>query len=238
MVGLFEVLKNYSFFKDIFEKTISWIEQAKPRCILLVDYPGFNLRLARALAQLGISRKGGGGVTVLQYISPQLWAWKPKRRFEMANILDGLGVIFPFETKCYEDVSLPVSFVGHPFAHPSYQSAVKYSPQGDLLLLPGSRSQAVSRILPVFLDALEGLNTEEREWQAVLPASSPKIRKQVESIISQRSKIKDCVRVVNSTDGLSAGGFDEFRYDVSCLCVGRYPWGDRVPGTSIHIPDW
>lgn len=204
VVGLFEVLKNYGFFRDIFEKTISWIEQAKPHCILLVDYPGFNLRLARALKQKGISRKGGGGVTVLQYISPQLWAWKPKRRFLMTEILDGLGVIFPFETKCYEDVSLPVSFVGHPFAHPSYQSPVKYTPQGELLLLPGSRVQPVRRILPVFLDALEELDKTGQQVHAVLPASSPKIREVVESMLSHRSKLKNCVRVVNRTVGLSA----------------------------------
>jgi len=204
VVGLFEVLKNYGFFRDVFEKTITWIEHVKPRCILLVDYPGFNLRLARALRQRGISRKGGGGVSVLQYISPQLWAWKPRRRFAMADILDGLGVIFPFETKCYEDVSLPVSFVGHPFAHPSYQSPVKYDPEGDLLLLPGSRVQPVSRILPVFLDALEELNAEELEVRAVLPVSSPQIREQVERMLSHRSLLKDCVRVVNRADSLSA----------------------------------
>ncbi|NDH01190.1 MAG: lipid-A-disaccharide synthase, partial [Opitutae bacterium] len=204
VVGLFEVLKNYGFFRDVFEKTITWIEHVKPRCILLVDYPGFNLRLARALRQRGISRKGGGGVSVLQYISPQLWAWKPRRRFAMADILDGLGVIFPFETKCYEDVSLPVSFVGHPFAHPSYQSPVKYDPEGDLLLLPGSRVQPVSRILPVFLDALEELNTEELGVRAVLPVSSPQIREQVKRMLTHRSLLKDCVRVVNRADSLSA----------------------------------
>ena len=204
VVGLFEVLKNYGFFRDVFEKTISWIEQAKPRCILLVDYPGFNLRLARALQQRGISQKGGGEIPVLQYVSPQLWAWKPKRRFAMADTLDGLGVIFPFETKCYEDVSLPVSFVGHPFAHPSYQSPVKYDPQGELLLLPGSRVQPVSRILPVFLDALEELTMGGQRVQAVLPASSPQIRERVECMLSHRSKLKNCVRVVNRTEGLSA----------------------------------
>ena len=204
VVGIFEVLKSYSFFRDIFEKTIYWIEQTKPRCILLVDYPGFNLRLARALKKRGISCKGGGDVTVLQYISPQLWAWKPKRRFVMADMLDGLGVIFPFETKCYEDVSLHVSFVGHPFAHPSYKSPVQYDPKGDLLLLPGSRMQPVRRILPVFLDALEELNADGQQVQAFLPTSSPQIRELVESFLAHRLKLKDCVRVVNRNQALLA----------------------------------
>jgi len=204
VVGLFEVLKNYGFYRDVFEKTISWITATRPRCILLVDYPGFNLRLAKQLKKLGISCKGGGGITVLQYISPQLWAWKPKRRFTMAGILDALGVIFPFETMHYEDVSLPVSFVGHPFAHPSYESPVNYNSQGEILLLPGSRLQPVSRILPVFLDALEELSVDGQKVLAVLPAPSPQIRELVESILSHRSKLKNCVRVVNRADGLSA----------------------------------
>ncbi|MEK9783437.1 MAG: lipid-A-disaccharide synthase, partial [Opitutales bacterium] len=91
VVGFWEVLKNYSLFKEIFESTIKWIQEYKPKCVLLVDYPGFNLRLARALKESGISCKGGGVIKILQYISPQLWAWKAKRRFEMAETLDALG---------------------------------------------------------------------------------------------------------------------------------------------------
>ena len=71
----------------------------------------------------------------------------------MEQTLDALAVIFPFELDCYQDVSLPVSFVGHPFASPSYNSRVAYEKDGDLLLLPGSRTQPISRILPFFLDS-------------------------------------------------------------------------------------
>jgi lipid-A-disaccharide synthase len=105
VVGVFEVLKNYGFFKKLFGCTLQWIEEFRPKAILLIDYPGFNLRLAESLRKKGLSRKGGGDIQVLQYVSPQLWAWKPKRRFKMANVLDALAVIFPFEIKCYEDVS-------------------------------------------------------------------------------------------------------------------------------------
>ena len=183
MVGLFEVLKNYRIFKEIFATTIQWIEENQPKCILLVDYPGFNLRLAKALKQRGISSKGGGGIKILQYISPQLWAWKANRRFEMAETLDALGNHFPFEQNCYSDVSLPVSFVGHPFSHPSYQSPVAFEETGDLLLLPGSRSQPVSRILPSFLDAFEILLEEGPELNGILPVSDPGICRLVERLL-------------------------------------------------------
>ena len=69
VVGLFEVLTNYGFFKKLFGHTVAWLEKAKPIAVLLVDYPGFNLRLAEELRKRGVSRKGGGEVRVLQYLS-------------------------------------------------------------------------------------------------------------------------------------------------------------------------
>ena len=146
VVGIFEVLRNLSFFRRLMKKTVNWIRENQPKVVMLVDYPGFNLRLANALKEEGISRKGGGQVRVLQYVSPQLWAWKPQRRFLMERVLDGLGVLFPFEVKCYADVDLPVSFVGHPFVSQNYQLPVRYLEDGPLLLLPGSRVQPVERI--------------------------------------------------------------------------------------------
>jgi len=204
VVGLWEVLKNYRIFKEIFATTIQWIEENQPKCILLVDYPGFNLRLAKALKQRGISSKGGGGIKILQYISPQLWAWKANRRFEMAETLDALGIIFPFEQECYSDVSLPVSFVGHPFSHPSYMSPVAFEETGDLLLLPGSRSQPVSRILPNFLDAFEILLEEGRELNGILPVSDSVIRNLVERLLASRTKLSGRIKVVEKSSKLQA----------------------------------
>jgi lipid-A-disaccharide synthase len=151
VVGLFEVLKNYSFFRALLDETVRWIAEHRPRVVCLIDYPGFNLRLAAALRARGISQRGGAGTRVVYYISPQIWAWKAGRRFTMARDLDALAVIFPFETKCYADTKLPVDFVGHPFVAPGYTPPVAYDPAGPVLLLPGSRQQAVARIFPVLL---------------------------------------------------------------------------------------
>lgn len=160
VVGLFEVLKHYGAFRKLFQRTLHWIALHRPRVVCLVDYPGFNLRLAKALRAQGLSRKGGGTIAVYQYISPQIWAWKAKRRFSMQHVLDELGVIFPFEVDCYQDTSLPVKFVGHPFVAADHKSPVVYDQEGHLLLLPGSRNQAVDRIFPVMLGA----------WQLLRPA--------------------------------------------------------------------
>ena len=225
VVGLWEVLKNYWLFKDIFEATIQWIEENQPKCVLLVDYPGFNLRLAKALKKRRISYKGGGEIKVLQYISPQLWAWKANRRFEMAETLDALGIIFPFEQECYSDVSLPVSFVGHPFSHPSYQAPVIFEETGDLLLLPGSRSQPVSRILPIFLDAFEILLEEGRDLSGILPLPDQNLRTLAESLIASRNKLSGKIKIVVRSSMLEARAALMSSGTMSLSCA----WGG-VPG--------
>lgn len=151
VVGIVEVLRNYSYFRALFEEILRWVAEYRPRAVCLVDYPGMNLRLAAALRERGLSVKGGGGTRVVYYISPQIWAWKAGRRFAMARDLDAMAVIFPFETACYADTPLPVEFVGHPFLAAGYVSPVRHDPTGPALLLPGSRRQPVERIFPALL---------------------------------------------------------------------------------------
>lgn len=160
VVGLVEVLKNYSYFQALFRATLDWIEAHRPRAVCFIDYPGFNLRLARALHEQKLSVKGGGPIRLLFYISPQIWAWKARRRFTMAQHLDALAVIFPFEVKCYADTDLPVEFVGHPFLAPEHEAPVYYDPSAPVLLLPGSRRQAVARIFPVLLAGYRASGTD------------------------------------------------------------------------------
>jgi lipid-A-disaccharide synthase len=161
VVGLVEVLKNYPFFKALFAETLRWIAEHRPRAVCFVDYPGLNLRVAAALRERGLSCRGGGKIKTLYYISPQIWAWKAKRRFSMARDLDAMAVIFPFEPACYADTGLGVAFVGHPFVAPDYRSPVRYDPAGPILLLPGSRRQAVSRIFPVLLAGFRAFGRRE-----------------------------------------------------------------------------
>jgi lipid-A-disaccharide synthase len=161
VVGLVEVLRNYSYFKALFGATADWIGQHAPRAVCFIDYPGFNLRLASELRSRGVSVKGGGKTKSLFYISPQIWAWKAKRRFTMARDLDAMAVIFPFEPKCYADTELAVEFVGHPFVAPDYVAPVRYDRDGPVLLLPGSRKQAVSRIFPVLLEGFRAFGQRE-----------------------------------------------------------------------------
>ena len=246
VVGFFEVIKNYQIFKQIFSATIQWIKKFQPRTVLLIDYPGFNLRLAKELKKLGLSRKGGGDILVLQYISPQLWAWKPKRRFVMEKILDGLGVIFPFEVACYEDTNLPVSFVGHPFVQPGYQNSISYDPKGPLLILPGSRVQPVQRILPVFLDTVSELLKDFPDLEIVLPVPDLTIRNLADHLLSLRSNLKGRVRVVLGKAGIKARAalMSSGTMSLSCAIAGipgviayrAHPLTYLLGRTLIRIP--
>ena len=176
VVGLVEVLKNFGHFRAVFHATVRWIEEHRPRAVCLVDYPGFNLRLAKALRKHGLSRKGGGAVPVFYYISPQIWAWKAGRRFEMAETLDAMAVIFPFEVQSYADTKLPVAFVGHPFVSGGEPSTVSYDPAGPVLLLPGSRRQAVARIFPALLDGYLWYRNDGGDRQAVVIYPDEEVR--------------------------------------------------------------
>jgi|TARA_B110000438_G_scaffold246266_1_gene247720 lipid-A-disaccharide synthase len=165
VVGLVEVLKHYSYFKKLFAEVMDWIRDNPPKVLVLVDYPGFNLRLAEALFKEGLSQKAGGPVAIYYYIGPQVWAWKAKRRFKMAKLLGELGVILPFEVDTFADTDLKVNFVGHPFLAEGHEEPVTFDPEGDLLLLPGSRLQPIRRIYPAMLDAVEA-------WRKRNPAAA------------------------------------------------------------------
>lgn len=207
VVGFVEVLKHYSFFKALFEATLRWVEQYKPRAICFIDYPGFNLRLAAQLRERGLSVKGGGKVKLLYYISPQIWAWKAKRRFTMARDLDALAVIFPFEPDCYKDTTLPVEFVGHPFLAPDYTPPVRYDQAGPVLLLPGSRVQAVTRIFPLLLAGFAEFSKTAPDSRAVALFPSEEVAAVTRQILANWPQLAGKVELRPVSEGRVANPF-------------------------------
>ena len=197
VVGLFEVLKNYSFFAELSDRVVRWIKNNKPRAVCFVDYPGFNLRIADRLRREGVSLKGGGNIKVLYYISPQIWAWKSRRRFKIAECVDALGVIFPFEPKCYSDTGLKADFVGHPFLEDSYRPPVVRDDNGAILLLAGSREIAVSRIFPVMIGALRKLPNEK----AVAIYPNEAIKKILQGVLDKNPDVAPRVSLTHNDDG-------------------------------------
>lgn len=175
------VLAKISYYRALIAAIVEWIGRHQPRAVCFVDSSGLNLRIAQGLFERGYSAKAGGPTRALYYISPQVWASRAGRRFEMAKHLDGLAAIFPFEPAVYADTSLPVEFVGHPFVAPDYAAPVAYDPAGPVLLLPGSRRSAVGRIFPVLLAGFKAWGGDRQavvlypsdEILAVLRAANP-----------------------------------------------------------------
>ena len=152
IVGLFNVLRNYPMFRRIFDDTVRAIAAEKPDAVMLVDYPGFNLRLAKRCRELGLR--------VIYYISPQVWAWRRGRVKHIAQYVDRMIVILPFEEDFYRQHGVPVSHVGHPLIDELAGVERGDRPPGTPLkiaLLPGSRRGEVSSLLPAMLDAVKVL---------------------------------------------------------------------------------
>ena len=158
VVGLWDVLKKYRYFKRQFNAMLAEIRAKKPDAVVLIDYPGFNLRIAKAL------KRRDPGLLVIYYISPQVWAWNRGRIPQMARTLDLMLCIFPFEKALYEKSGLKTVFVGHPMLDSlaSEKNPALY-PRHEMRigLFPGSRAKEVQRIFPPMVDAARDMR---RAW--------------------------------------------------------------------------
>ncbi len=154
VMGFWEVAKQYIYFRNLFKKCLEEIIKRKPFCVILIDYAGFNLRLAKEVKKMGIP--------VIYYISPQVWAWGHHRVEEIKSNVDEMLVILPFEREFYQQRGIDCNFVGHYLLEdipPNYvRSAIPIN--GHVALLPGSRPQEIKRHLPPMLKAAVRFNQE------------------------------------------------------------------------------
>lgn len=176
VVGLVEVLSHLRRLKRLFDSVVAEAARTRPDVAVLIDYPDFNLRLARELKKLGIP--------VVYYVSPQLWAWRRGRIKDVKRDIAKMLVIFPFEEQIYREADVPVAFVGHPLIDhvkpPLDRSAVAArlglaAERPVIALLPGSRNKEVGFNLPPMLDAVKILRERRPDLQFVL-AAAPHLR--------------------------------------------------------------
>ncbi len=185
VMGIAEVLKHYRFLKGVFNQVLDEVDRRRPDAALLVDYPGFNLRLAAELKKRG--------VRVYYYICPKVWAWNKKRIPKMARIIDRLMVVFPFEVDVFKDTGLQVDFVGNPLVSQIdafLSTAPKVLPWGSerrVALLPGSRTQEILRILPSILAAAQRLERQIPDLSFMIASPNRRIEELVKQQIAQAS---------------------------------------------------
>jgi lipid-A-disaccharide synthase len=164
VVGITEVWRILRRARELFALLLHEVDRRRPAAAVLVDFPDFNLRLARALK--------ARGVPVIYYISPQVWAWRRRRVRTIARVVDLMLVLFPFEVELYRRAGVAVVHVGHPLVDevPRLPAAWDLgAPAGPfrLALLPGSRVSEVEALLPVMLAAVRRL-AEELPVEALL----------------------------------------------------------------------
>ncbi|MCM8780698.1 MAG: lipid-A-disaccharide synthase [Candidatus Omnitrophica bacterium] len=208
VVGFFEVLKNLKKFKDIFNGLLSWIDTSRPDLAILVDYPGFNLRLAKELKK----RK----IPIIYYISPQVWAWGKHRIKTIKRLVDKMLVIFKFEEELYNKYGVPVSFVGHPlldivksrFSSEEffniYKLDAKYT---TFALLPGSREKEVKTLLPLMLETAKYIQEKMPQSQFLILRSTSVREEIFNDIIRDYGKLCLCVISDMTYDGLAVADF-------------------------------
>ncbi len=187
VLGLFEVLKHFRFIYGVLQRMRRLLAERRPDLLVLVDYSGFNLKLAKTAKELGIP--------VLYYISPQVWAWRQKRVYTIKERVNHMAVVFPFEVPFYEKAGVPVTYVGHPLVdevksdleRDAAAQAFGLDPARPIVgLFPGSRRGELERLLPVLLEAAALLHAERPEIQFLLPQASSLERSEIEPYLTCR----------------------------------------------------
>lgn len=173
IIGFAEVLRHVNKIRRLFRQVRTVLEHDRPAAVILIDYPGFNLRVARMAHSMRIA--------VIYYISPHVWAWRKGRVNEIAKCVDKMLVIFPFEEGIYREAGVDVTYVGHPLLDVMKLTMTKeqvferfhFDPNKKLIgLLPGSRKPEVERLLPVMLEAAEMIKARVPDVQFVIPCAS------------------------------------------------------------------
>ncbi|GMW00862.1 MAG: lipid-A-disaccharide synthase [Candidatus Hydrogenedentota bacterium] len=176
IMGFAEVVKHLGKIRRLFHATVERLRSNPPDCLVLIDYPGFNIRLAQ--------RAKGLGIPVVWYISPQVWAWKRGRIHTLAQCVDQMLVILPFEEALYRDAGLACEYVGHPLVDHFAATDVERRYGDDMVIgiLPGSRAQEIDRLLPVMLEAAAGIRNAHPNARFVTPCVDVAREAQVKSV--------------------------------------------------------
>ena len=186
LMGFVEVLKKLPDVWKLRNAFIDLMEKRKPDVLLTIDYPGFNMRLAKLAKERGIN--------VVYFIAPQVWAWRPGRAADVAKVTDKIACIFPFECDFYKSYGADIEFIGHPLVDtvkPSLsrkeaeELAGKRTGHPLILLMPGSREMEIQRLLPVMLDAVKILKQKRPELDFAIPRAATIAKEILEDSVRQ-----------------------------------------------------
>ncbi|MEN8265012.1 MAG: lipid-A-disaccharide synthase [Nitrospirota bacterium] len=170
VIGLTDAAKHLGGLWESYKKAKNAMSYERPDILVLIDYPDFNIPLAR--------KAKAAGIPILYYVSPQVWAWRSGRVKKIASLVDKIAVLFPFEVECYRSASVPCEFVGHPITETIEVNKTKEELKQGLgldpgrpviSLLPGSRPAEIQRHLPIVKEVAAIIHKELPGYQIVLP---------------------------------------------------------------------
>jgi lipid-A-disaccharide synthase len=231
VLGLWEVIRKYGYFREQFHETLNEIHESKPDAIVLIDYPGFNLRLARAL------RKQSPRQKIIYYISPQVWAWNRGRIKKMGRLLDLMLCIFPFEADLYNKSGLRAVFVGHPMIERLRARKIGTERDRNLIgLFPGSRMREVRKIFPVMLESVPELQKQNRNMRFEIAAASEELAREIREMLDQRGQDQQGIQIkVGETAALMQRAFAGIVASGSATLEAAY---FRLPFVLIYKVTW
>lgn len=190
LTGLSEIFSKLRHIKDAYRGLKKHLEQTRPSLLILVDFPGFNLKIARFAKKLGIP--------TVYFIPPQIWAWRKKRALMIKQCVDKVICVLPFEKQLYEEYGIDASYVGHPFvstARPSNTKEAFFKKTGIgkgctvITIMPGSRENEIARHMPVLLKAIEKIKRQVGRLAVLLPLAD---NIDASALDSFREGLKDC----------------------------------------------
>ena len=219
VVGISEVLRKAPSIFKAYKKLKKTLDSDRPDLVVLIDYPGFNMRFAKEVKKRDIP--------IVYYISPQVWAWRAGRSQKIAKLVDKMLVIFPFEVPIYEKYEMDVAYVGHPlldevkcrFSKDEILENLNLDPEATTIaLIPGSRCEEITRLLPVMYEAARIIKKKITHVQFVLPIANTLDLQFVRGFIEDASvpvnivennfykvlAISDCAVVTSGTATLEA----------------------------------
>lgn len=204
LMGFTEVAKAFRAILRVFHDTVEALAAQPPDALVLIDYPGFNLRLAARARRLGIP--------VVYYVSPQVWAWKRRRIHTIARRVNKMLVILPFEEALYRAIGVDCTYVGHPLLDHVASARPEGLYRGGRVigLLPGSRRQEIERLLPLMLEVAAGLRAVYPDARFVAPCVDEARESQVrelsggfplETVVGKAYEVLDGARFCLVTSG-------------------------------------
>ncbi len=181
VMGVWEVLKRYGWFKERFVEMLGAVKEFQPDVLLLIDYPGFNLRFAKAVKQACPETR------IVYYISPKVWAWNKRRIPKMVELLDEVLCLFPFEPPIFQKAGLKAAFVGNPLVDELEAKRIPGVVRGELLvgLFPGSREREIARLFPMMIESAKLLKSGRPELKFEVPAASARLAGQIRGLMEE-----------------------------------------------------